>query len=187
MHRNYVITDLHIPYDILQDKRFTLEEKFLMAIETQYPKILREDIASIMNITIRQVSNHRNSINKKLKEEINFPKEEQNFPKREENFLNDEESIKEEENFLKREENFLKREENFPKTNADTNGSKPSRGEKRKAWVHYQNLINGLKTYEEYESSVIELSKLKTETLLTQNQIETLRKMLSQKLQKLKN
>ena len=86
MHRNYVITDLRIPYDILQDKRFTLEEKFLMAIETQYPKILREDIASIMNITVRQVSNHRKSINKKLKEEINFPKEEENFLKREENF-----------------------------------------------------------------------------------------------------
>lgn len=86
MYRNYVITDLHIPYDILQDKRFTLEEKFLMAIETQYPKILREDIASIMNITVRQVSNHRKSISKKLKEEINFPKEEENFLKREENF-----------------------------------------------------------------------------------------------------
>lgn len=86
MYRNYVITDLRIPYDILQDKRFTLEEKFLMAIETQYPKILREDIASIMNITVRQVSNHRKSINKKLKEEINFPKEEENFPKREINF-----------------------------------------------------------------------------------------------------
>lgn len=80
MYRNYVITDLRIPYDILQDKRFTLEEKFLMAIETQYPKILREDIASIMNITIRQVSNHRKSISKKLKEEINFPKKEINFP-----------------------------------------------------------------------------------------------------------
>ena len=86
MYRNYVITDLRIPYDILQDKRLTLEEKFLMAIETQYPKILREDIASIMNITVRQVSNHRKSINKKLKEEINFPKEEENFPKREINF-----------------------------------------------------------------------------------------------------
>ena len=86
MHRTYVITDLHIPYDILQDKRFTLEEKFLMAIEKQYPKILREDIASIMNITVRQVSNHRKSINKKLKEEINFPKKEENFPKREINF-----------------------------------------------------------------------------------------------------
>lgn len=86
MYRNYVITDLRIPYDILQDKRFTLEEKFLMAIETQYPKILREDIASIMNITVRQVSNHRKSISKKLKEEINFPKKEENFPKREINF-----------------------------------------------------------------------------------------------------
>ena len=69
----------------------------------------------------------------------------------------------------------------------DTDDSKPSREEKRKAWVHYQNLINGLKTYEEYENNITELSKLKTETLLTQNQIETLRKMLSQKLQKLKN
>jgi hypothetical protein len=69
----------------------------------------------------------------------------------------------------------------------DTDDSKPSREEKRKAWVHYQNLINGLKTYEEYENNIIELSKLKKETLLTQNQIETLRKMLSQKLQKLKN
>ena len=152
MHRNYVITDLYIPYDILQDKRFTLEEKFLMAIETQYPKILREDIASIMNITIRQVSNHRNSISKKIKEEENFPK----------------------------------REINFPKMNTDTNISQPSREEKRKAWVHYQNLINGLKTHEEYENNITELSKLKTETLLTRNQIETLRKMLSQKLQKLK-
>ena len=69
----------------------------------------------------------------------------------------------------------------------DTDVSKPSREEKRKAWVHYQNLINGLKTYEEYENSITELSKLKTETLLTQNQIQTLRKMLEQKLQKLKN
>ena len=69
----------------------------------------------------------------------------------------------------------------------DTDDSKPSREEKRKAWVHYQNLINGLKTYKEYENSITELSKLKTETLLTQNQIQTLRKMLEQKLQKLKN
>ena len=70
--------------------------------------------------------------------------------------------------------------------NTDTNISQPSREEKRKAWVHYQNLINGLKTHEEYENNITELSKLKTETLLTRNQIETLRKMLSQKLQKLK-
>lgn len=176
MHRNYVITDLYVPYDILQDKRFTLEEKFLMAIETQYPKILREDIASIMNITARQVSNHRNSISKKLKEEENFPKKEINFPKREENFSK------------------------TPKTNTDADDTQhktkesfspivnqPSREERRKAWVHYQNLINGLKTYEEYENNITELTKLKTESLLTQNQIETLRKMLSQKLQKLKN
>lgn len=175
MHKNYVITDLHIPSNLLQDNRFTLEEKVVISLENQYPKIIREDIASIMKTTTRQVSNHRRSINKKLREEINFPNTEETFSKEEENFPNEEINKiekKKEENFSKPETNFSKREININSVEHKKNVQKVIK------------FLNGITTQEIYDEKQSRIREIWTHTdMFTQEEFDKFDEILSEKVQ----
>ena len=128
------IHSLTIPEDILNDDSLSMFEMFMYAFERQYPNATREEEARAMHIKPHSLYDHKRRMNnKKVTAQI---------------------SSAEIRSAEIRSAQISSAQTCTPQicTETDVTINKPSREEKRKHWVYYQNMINGLKSPEDYES-----------------------------------